>query len=91
MLPMVVVIDLHAAQINQFSARPRRLFELPNGGLSARRKHRPALNVQGVWMQASLVASLGKSNCVKDSSRHLMAFCRAQNFSFTSISGSDSR
>lgn len=91
MLPMVVVIDLHAAQINQFSARPRRLFELPNGGFSTRRKHRPAFYVQGVWMQASLVASLGKSNCVKDSRRHLMAFRRAQDFSFTSISGSDSR
>lgn len=45
MLPMVVVIDLHAAQINQLSARPKRLLELANGGLSARCKHRPALDV----------------------------------------------
>lgn len=85
---VIVVIDLHAAEIDQFLSLPPRIFEFGQGLRPGPRKHGFSLNVQGVRLQASFLPRLRQSDGVENAGGDAVAICRPQDLRFARIGGS---
>ena len=86
-LAMVMMIDLHAAEIDQDLALPTGRLEGCNGGLRTSRKDGFSLYVQCVGLEAALVAGLRQADRVKDADGYAVAICGAQDFGLAGVRG----
>ena len=80
MRPVVVMIDLHAAQIDQRLALAPGIGEGGKGLGPASRKDCFSFYIQGVGLKAALVASLRQANGIEDAGGHAIAIGGAQDF-----------
>jgi len=69
LIGVIVVIDLHAAEIDQFDATAARTVDRPNGVVQRAGKYRLAFDVERVGLQTSFSPGFCKANGIKDSSR----------------------
>jgi hypothetical protein len=72
---MIVVVDLHAAEIDQLGAAAPGLFEGRNGRAPGWRKYGFPFDIQRIWLQAALVAGLRQANRVEDADRNIVTVC----------------
>lgn len=62
LLTVIVMVDLHATQINQLLAFATCIREMPQCIAFVFRKDRLAFDIQGKRMQSSLVSALGETH-----------------------------
>lgn len=80
---VVVVVDLHATEINQFLTFCTGALELRFGFTETGGKVGPALNVEGVGLQASSATSFGQSNRIKNADGDVVFTGGLDNFPLT--------
>jgi hypothetical protein len=86
-LRMVMMVDLHAAEIDQLGAAPAGAFEGRNGVTGASGEHGFSFYVQGVGLKAAFPPGLGQANGIEDAGGHAIAVCGTQDFGFAGILG----
>lgn len=82
---VVVMVDLHAAQIDELDAGAACLLEGTNGVFPVAREYRAALDIEGVRMQATLLSGLRKPHGIKDSGGNPVPVGRAQDLGLAGI------
>lgn len=87
MLTVIAMVDLHAAQIDERRATPPRLLEGRDSLVPAPSKDRFSLYVQGVGLQAALLASFRKTHCVEYADGYVVAVRSTQDFRLTRVDG----
>lgn len=81
--PVVIMIDLHAAKIDELLPAGPGAVKGPQRCRDIRCKNRLALDVQGVGMQRPLATGLGKANRIQNADRHTMPFGGGGDLPFT--------
>lgn len=85
LLSMIVMIDLHASQINQLLARrpgfPELHDRLPLRGC----KHASALDVEGVGVQLSFSSRFRESNRIENTKRNNFSSCRGRHLPLADV------
>lgn len=84
---VVVVVDLHATEIDQCLAFALRGRERGKGLAAAFWKDCFSFYIHSVRLQAAFFPRFSKSDCVEDTSRNAVTVRRPQDFRFTSVGG----
>ena len=82
---MVVVIDLHAAQIDQRLALAPGIGEGGKGLGPAPRKDRFSFYIQGIGLKAALVSGLRQANGIEDAGGHAITIGGAQDLRLAGV------
>lgn len=80
LIAVIVVIDLHATQIDEFGALPARIFEDLKRVLARGREDRLALDVEGPGLKRSALAGLRQSHRIENAFRHTVFNGRSGDF-----------
>ena len=86
---VIVMVDLHAAEIDQRLAVAAGGCEVGKGFGPAARKDGFSFYVQGVGLQAALVAGFRQADGVEDTGGDAVAIGRAQDLRFARIGGGE--
>jgi len=84
---MIVVVDLHAAEIDQRLALASGIFERRQGLATAPGEYCFSFYIQGVGLQAALVSGLGQADGIEDAGWHAVAIGGAQDLGFAGVGG----
>ena len=84
---VVVMVDLHAAQIDQRLALALGIGEGGKGLGPTFRKDRFSLYIQSVRLEAALVAGFRQANGIEDAGGHAIAVGGAQDFGLARVGG----
>lgn len=80
-----MVIDLHAAQIDQNGAASFGFLELADGVGLALGEDGAAFDIEGIWLQRSLAAGFGHTDGIENAKRHIMAAGGGNHLAFADI------
>ena len=84
---VIVVVDLHAAEIDQLGAAAAGVFEGRDGRAPGGRKYGFSLDIQGIGLQAALVAGFGQADRIEDADRDVVAIGGPQDLRFARVGG----
>jgi len=84
---MVVMVDLHAAEIDQRLAVAAGVFEVGERFRPASREDGFSFYVQGVGLEAALVAGFRQADRVEDAGRNAVAVGGTQDFRLARVGG----
>lgn len=84
---MIVMIDLHAAEVDQLRAALTRRLKGGEGFRPTFRKYSFSFYIQGIGLKAALLACLGEPDRVEDPDGYSIAISGAQDLRLAGISG----
>ena len=84
-IPVELEIDLHATDVDQPDSRSQRRSNDFERRSKVRREKRRSLDIQGKWLQNSIVTRLGRRDCIENAQRNLKVPGRTQHLSLTAI------
>ena len=82
---VIILVDLHAAEVDQFGATAFGVGKDAQRLGPARREHRLAVDVHGVRLKAAFLSGLGKADGIEDADRDAVFGRRAQNLGLAGI------
>ena len=86
---MIVVVDLHAAEIDQCLALASGIFERRQRLAAVSRKDRFSFYIQCVRLKTAFVAGLGQADGIEDAGGHAVAVGGAQDLGLAGIGGGE--
>jgi len=84
---VIVVIDLHAAEIDQRLALSAGVLKRRQGLRTAPRKDSFSFYIHSVRLEATLVSGFRQANGIEDAGRHAVAVGGAQDLGFARVGG----
>lgn len=87
MITVIVVVDLHAAEVDQCLALASRVLERGERFAAAAWKDGFSFYIHGVRLKAALLSGLGQADRVEDARRHAVAIGGAQDLRLAGIGG----
>lgn len=85
MFAMKAIVDLHAADIDEFGSLPASFRKLNERFLQGSAEKRVPVHIHRISVQYSFFPRFGKPNCIQNRHGYRVFMCCAQHFAFADI------